>query len=52
MTEGTVKITAEEYEQLLSDSQLLDALRAAGVDNWDGYEQAFEIIKEWEDMSE
>lgn len=33
----------EEYQE---DSEFLDALRAAGVDNWEGYGFAYEIMKE------
>ena len=25
----------------------LEALEAAGVDNWDGYEEAIQIYKQW-----
>ena len=35
--DGLVTITCKEYEQLKGDSQFLANLRAAGVDNWDGY---------------
>lgn len=41
----TVTITREEYEQLLGDSELLNALRSAGVDNWDGYSIAISMIQ-------
>ena len=44
-----VTITADQYEQLLEDSSRLSALRAAGVDNWDGYDYAMEILREWEE---
>jgi hypothetical protein len=44
--EKTVTISKEEYESLLEDSQFLAALRAAGVDNWDGYSEAFEYLDE------
>ena len=37
-----VTITTEEYEALLADSRLLQALQNAGVDNWEGYEFALE----------
>ena len=40
--EKTVTISKEEYESLLEDRRFLEALRAAGVDNWEGYEYAFE----------
>lgn len=35
-----------EYQQLILDSQLLLALRQAGVDNWDGYDYALDLFKE------
>ena len=44
----TVTISKEEYNELCEDSQLLCALHAAGVDNWDGWDLAREIMKEWE----
>jgi len=47
-----VVITKEEYESLLEDSNFLSALRAAGVDNWSGYGEAFNILEEWEEEGE
>jgi hypothetical protein len=47
--EDTVTISQEKYDELIEDSNFLNALRAAGVDNWDGYENAQDIIKEWND---
>ena len=44
-----VTITADQYEQLLEDSSRLSALRAAGVDNWEGYDYAMELLREWEE---
>ena len=44
-----VTISADQYEQLLEDSARLSALRAAGVDNWEGYDYAMEILREWEE---
>lgn len=41
----TVEVSIEYLEQLEADSQLLDALCAAGVDSWDGYEQAQELME-------
>lgn len=38
----TVTISNEEYESLLEDRRFLRALEAAGVDNWEGYQYAFE----------
>lgn len=39
-----VEITDEEYADLLEDRRLLRALRAAGVDNWEGWDHAWEMI--------
>lgn len=41
-------ITLEEYQELKADSNLLCALEQAGVDNWDGYDYAMEILNEEE----
>jgi len=40
-----VMITREEYDSLLHDSKVLQALKNAGVDNWEGYEFAMEEIE-------
>jgi len=48
----TVTITKAEYNILLEDSNFLSALRAAGVDNWSGYGEAFDILKEWDEEEE
>ena len=46
--ELNITISKEEYEELLKDSQFLDCLRGAGVDNWDGYDHAMEMMQEME----
>ena len=46
MYEEQVTISKAEYERLLEDQRFLDALSAAGVDNWDGYSYALEIFHE------
>lgn len=40
----TITIRYDEYKRLQRDSQLLAALEAAGVDNWEGYDVAKEAI--------
>lgn len=40
--EEKVTITATAYRMLVRDSNELSRLYAAGVDNWKGYEYAFE----------
>ena len=37
-----ITIDEARYEELLEAEQTLDALVAAGVDNWEGYSYAFE----------
>jgi len=39
-----VTISREEYERLQADSALLIALMSVGVDNWDGWDQAHEVL--------
>lgn len=40
----TVTISKEQYDELLERDRWLDALEAAGVDNWQGYDFAHEIF--------
>lgn len=42
----TVTIPKEEYDDLVSDSKFLKALRAAGVDNWEGYGVAQDYLED------
>jgi len=43
-----VIITQKDFDELCSDSELLNALRNAGVDNWDGWDFAIESMAEEE----
>ena len=43
----TIEISINEYEELLEDSAFLNALNAAGVDNWEGYDVARGLYQEW-----
>jgi hypothetical protein len=40
----TVTISKDEYESLMEDSRTLNALREAGVDNWEGYGFALQSL--------
>lgn len=44
-----VEVPVAEYEKLIQDQMMLQALIGAGVDNWDGYDYAME---EFEEMTE
>lgn len=46
MANETVTISKEEYESLLEDRKWLQALESAGVDNWQGYDYARELMNE------
>ena len=45
-TKPLVTIELDEYERLLADSRFLYALQAAGVDNWEGYSEAHNMMNE------
>lgn len=43
---GMVSIPDTRYQQLLEAEAMLQALEAAGVDNWPGYSDAQEMMEE------
>jgi hypothetical protein len=45
MEEMTVEIKKSMYDYLIERSEWLDCLEAAGVDNWDGIDMAYEMYK-------
>lgn len=45
----TVTIPKAEYEKLLEDQFWLECLESAGVDSWDGYDEAIQLFKEDEE---
>jgi hypothetical protein len=47
--EEQVTISKREYEKLVEDQAFLEALRACGVDNWDGYSDAHDYLNDLED---
>ena len=52
VSQEMVTISKEEYESLKEDSEILDCLRACGVDNWQGWDDAMDMYHENEDMEE
>lgn len=46
-----VTIPECEYNRLLDRDRWLSALEAAGIDNTDAYDFAFEILGEWDEES-
>jgi len=47
--EKMIEILVKEYKSLLESQKALDALEAAGVDNWEGYEDAVAWLEEDEE---
>lgn len=45
--EGNVSVNEATLDEMADDSQFLAALRCAGVDNWHGYEEAQDMVAEW-----
>lgn len=39
-----ISLSAKEYNELMRKAELLDALYGAGVDNWDGYDEAMAMV--------
>jgi len=48
MSDKMVTITLQEYNTLCKKSDWLDCLEEAGVDNWQGIEEAIRIKNETE----
>lgn len=47
--DGTVVITQAELDRLQERDDWLNALEAAGVDNWQGWDEAKDIQAEWDE---
>lgn len=43
--DGTWTLSQAEYQDLKNNSLFLQALEAAGVDNWEGYSLAWQIVE-------
>lgn len=50
--EEMITITKKEYDRLKEDSEWLGCLEQAGVDNWDGIDNAMEIKREEQEDEE
>lgn len=44
--EEWITITKQHYDRLVASSDWLECLEAAGVDNWQGYDEAVRIYNE------
>lgn len=44
-----ITLSLEDYAKLIADQQFLEALIAAGVDSWEGYEYAQGILEDMQD---
>ena len=52
MSVKMVEITEEDFDRLQERDDFLSALECAGVDNWDGFNEAHEILREWREDSD
>ena len=52
ISEKTITISQDEYDQLRRDSEFLECLYSAGVDNWDGYDVAQDLMDELDEDHE
>jgi hypothetical protein len=50
MNKTHVLVEVETLEEFKENALFLEALRAAGVDNWDGYDHAVTIYQELQEM--
>ncbi|MGC3025876.1 hypothetical protein ACPUER_12100 [Burkholderia sp. DN3021] len=41
-----VVLSVADHESMLKDQEFLEALKSAGVDNWEGYDYALEALRE------
>lgn len=44
--EKTITIPKVVLDELIEDSNFLQCLEACGVDNWEGYEHALDMLQE------
>jgi hypothetical protein len=49
MSEETVTITKKAYDQLIKRDEWLGYLEAAGVDNWQGIDDAYQMRQDDEE---
>lgn len=47
--EELITVSKREYDALVEDANTLSCLYAAGVNNWDGYDYAMEMIQDNDD---
>ena len=47
-THRFVTLVRSEYEEMQARVRFLECLQAAGVDNWDGYDYAQEMVNDGE----
>jgi len=48
MTEETITIAKKAYDRLIRAERMLEALRECGVDNWEGYAEAVQLVGDLE----
>ena len=46
MEKETITVDIDTWNEMFDEINFLNALRAAGVDNWDGYDYAVDIYND------
>jgi len=49
VSEDLITISVKKYKRLIRDSEMLQCLENAGVDNWDGWGEALSMMDKDED---
>ena len=47
-----IVISIDMYKKLCEDQRFLDALKSAGVDNWDGWDHAIDIFNGYDESTD
>lgn len=47
--EETITLTKDDYDEMCEDLELLNCLRACGVDSWEGWDSAIEMLGQEEE---
>lgn len=50
--EGTVTLTKSEYASLKRDADFFQALDTVGVDGWEGFAEAKQLLWQWQQQEE
>ena len=47
-----IDIDRKTYDELVKDQLMMRALEACGLDNWEGYNIALDLLEKWKEEGE